>query len=241
MCNGVGAAIEILDPLAHELASDRTVITFDAPGAGCSPAPAYPYRLPVLAVAIAKAMRQMGFQSFDVLGYSWGGALAQQIALSYPARCRRVVLMCTATFSLSVPPSPLVLMRMVTPRRYRNPDYAVRIAPLIYGGTTRHNKQQVRAVFARTAGRVNRQGYFYQLVAVAGWTSLAWLHCLRQPVLLHLGNDDPLIPALNGAIMHKLIPRATLSLFQGGHLDPLLHAEDHAPQIRSFLSAPEAS
>jgi pimeloyl-ACP methyl ester carboxylesterase len=54
---------------------------------------------------------------FDVLGISWGGALAQQIAFQNPRRCRRLVLVSTTTGCAMVPARPRVLARMATSRR----------------------------------------------------------------------------------------------------------------------------
>ena len=72
---------------------------------------------------------QLGHRRFDVLGVSWGGALAQQLAFANPQTCRRVVLVATATGALMIPPNPWVLLKMATPRRHR--DVATRAC---YGG-----------------------------------------------------------------------------------------------------------
>jgi pimeloyl-ACP methyl ester carboxylesterase len=72
----------------------------------------------------------------------------------------------------------------------------------------------------------------------AGWTSLPLLPLLHRPTLLLAGADDPLIPLINGHIMHRLIPGSELVVYPGGHLD--LVAEPHrlAPVIERFLRAP---
>lgn len=59
----------------------------------------------------------------DVLGLSWGGALAQQFAFQNPRRCRRLVLVATGTGAMMVPAQPRVLTKMLTPRRFSDPDY----------------------------------------------------------------------------------------------------------------------
>lgn len=63
-----------------------------------------------------------------MLGLSWGGALAQQFALQNPRRCRRLVLVATATGALMVPGRPRVLAKMLTPHRFTDADYAASIA-----------------------------------------------------------------------------------------------------------------
>jgi pimeloyl-ACP methyl ester carboxylesterase len=74
---------------------------------------------------------------FDVLGISWGGRLAQQLAFQNPHRCRRLVLVSTGTGMLMVPARSWVLSKMLTPRRYRDPAYPRWIAAELYGGRIR--------------------------------------------------------------------------------------------------------
>jgi hypothetical protein len=54
---------------------------------------------------------------------------------------------------------------------------------------------------------VTSLGYLFQLLAMTGWTSLPWLWSLRQPTLVPMGRDDPLVPPVNGRILARLIPR----------------------------------
>src|SRR5438128_456770 len=68
-------------------------------------------------------------------------------------------------------------------------------------------------------------GYYGQLLAGLGWTSIYWLHRLRQPTLVLAGKDDPIVPPINARIMARLIPNATFQLFKGGHLFPLTEKE----------------
>ena len=91
----------------------------------------------MLAWFLVRLLDRLGYDEFDILGISWGGGLAQQVAFQHPRRCRRLVLVSTATGSLMVPANPWVLAKMVTPRRYRDPDYATSIAAQLYGGRLR--------------------------------------------------------------------------------------------------------
>ena len=105
-----------------------------------------PYNFPMLAWFLARLLDRLGYDAFDVLGISWGGGLAQQVAFQHPRRCRRLVLVSTATGSLMVPASPLVLRKMLTPRRYRDPDYAATIAAQLYGGRMRDEPDAARTL-----------------------------------------------------------------------------------------------
>src|SRR6476660_1882472 len=80
LCNGIGASLEVLDPFVAELGQDSTVIRFDVPGTGGSPPSALPYGFPYLAWVLGRVLSELGVGVVDVLGVSWGGALAQQFA-----------------------------------------------------------------------------------------------------------------------------------------------------------------
>ena len=79
----------------------------------------------------------LGYGRVDMLGYSWGGALAQQFAFQNPRRCRRLVLAATATGALMVPARPAVLAKMLTPRRFVDRDYLASIAATTWTSSVR--------------------------------------------------------------------------------------------------------
>jgi poly(3-hydroxyalkanoate) depolymerase len=237
LCNGIGASLELLQPFVDELDPRRGVIRFDMPGIGGSPAPAVPYHLATLPSLLAGLLDQLGHDQADVLGISWGGGLAQQFALSRPGRVRRLVLVATGPGSLMVPGRPWVLLRMLTPRRHRDPGYAARIAGELYGGSARKDPIVARDLLHATTRLGPARGYYYQLIASLGWTSLPWLPMLRPPTLILAGDDDPIIPLVNGRIMHWLIPRSRLHIYRGGHLELAAAPERLAAAVEAFLDA----
>ena len=153
-------------------------------------------------------MTTLGYDRYDVLGISWGGGLAQQIAFQHPRRCRRLVLVSTATGSVMVPAGPRVLRKMVTPRRYRDAGYAVTVAAELYGGRMRERPDEVRRLMHDQSRVGSRRGYLLQLLAGAGWSSLPGLPFIRQPTLILAGDDDPLIPLVERPDPHRLLPNA---------------------------------
>jgi poly(3-hydroxyalkanoate) depolymerase len=238
LCNGIGARLELLQPFVDVLDPQRAVIRFDLPGIGGSPQPVVPYHLWTSAPLLSDLLDQLGYQQADVLGISWGGGLAQQFALRYPARVRRLVLVATGTGALMVPGHPRVLRHMLTPRRHRDPGYAASVAGEIYGGSLRDNPSRVREVLHNDASPGPGKGYYYQLLAAAGWTSLPMLPLLRTPTLILAGDDDPLTPVANARIMHRLIPRSELHVYHGGHLDLITHPKPMATLVETFLNNP---
>jgi len=236
LCNGIGANLELLAPFVAALAG-RTVVAFDVPGVGGSSVPLFPYRLRHVARLADELMRRLGHDGLiDVLGISWGGALAQQMAFDHPERCRRLVLAATSCGMFMVPGRLSVLRKLASPRRYRDPHYLRRVAPEIYGGALRRDAGLIDR-HARHIEPPHGLGYLYQLGAVWGWTSLLWLHRLRQPTLVLAGSEDPIVPAINGRILARLIPEARLETIADGHLFIVTSAAAVAASVASFLAA----
>jgi len=238
LINGIGASLELLAPFVAELDPAIEVIRFDPPGVGGSAPSPLPYRFSGLCRLIARLLDELGHDQVDVLGISWGGGVAQHFAAFQQARCRRLVLVATATGALMVPARPSVLAHMVTPRRYLNRGYLERVAGEIYGGSARADPARIAAAM-HDGNRVGPPGgYLHQLTAGAGWTSVPFLPWLRQPTLILSGDDDPLIPLANARLMYLLIPKSRLHIYRGGHLGLVTEAVTLAPVVDAFLAAP---
>jgi len=238
LCNGIGASLDLLQPFVDETDPRIEVVRFDVPGVGGSPMPKLPYNFALLACFVGRLLDRLGYDRFDALGISWGGGLAQQLAFQFPRRCRRLVLVSTGTGMLMVPARVSVLNKMLTPRRYRDPAYAKAIAAELYGGRMRRQPGEVRHVAYEQERLGPGTGYFLQLLAGVGWSSLPALPIIRQPTLILAGNDDPLIPLVNARIMRALIRDATLEVFDDGHLGLLTAADELGPLVSRFLTLP---
>jgi poly(3-hydroxyalkanoate) depolymerase len=232
--NGIGANWELARPFLEALTS-TTAIIFDVPGVGGSPKPLLPYRPSTLARLAAGLVAELGYAEIDVAGVSWGGAIAQQFAHQYPSLCRRLVLAATAPGVIMVPASLSVLTKMATPRRYIDKAYMSRIAADIYGGAFREDPSLIGRHAAAMHG-ARDLGYLFQLLALTGWTSLPWLWSLRQPTLVLMGSDDPLVPPVNGRILAALIPNAELRMIDDGHLFLVTRPAETAGLIEAFLA-----
>jgi poly(3-hydroxyalkanoate) depolymerase len=235
LCNGIGASLEVLTPFVDALPPSIEVVRFDVPGVGGSPLPNVPYSFAGMAVLMRRLLDRLGYQHVDVLGLSWGGALAQQFAFQHPMRCRRLVLVGTATGCLMVPAHPAVLQKMLTPRRYRDREYAHDVAADLYGGKIRHDPSRVRDVLHLRNVVASRRGYALQLAAGWGWSSLPALPLIRQPTLIVAGEDDPIVPLVNARVMKSLLPHSELLTHRDGHLGLLTSADEIAPAIAEFL------
>ena len=232
--NGIGASMELLQPITDEL-KNTTVIFYDAPGTGKSKAPPFPWRPKHHARLAAKLLDRLGFDRVNVLGISWGGMLAQQFARQYSKRTERLVLAATSPGHLMVPARPSVLIRMSNPLRYFAPEYMLALAPKIYGGSLRTNKARAKEHASKMMSP-SIKGYYFQMFSLLGWSSLPWLHKLRQPTLVLAGDDDPIVPLVNAKILASRIPNARLRVVDCGHLFLLTRAKVLAPEIEAFLS-----
>jgi poly(3-hydroxyalkanoate) depolymerase len=160
----------------------------------------------------------------------------QQFAFQYPRRCRRLILAATSPGHLMIPAAPSVLLRIATPRRYREPGYIRTVAGDIYGGAFRDSPERACAIL-RHVRWSSDYGYYLQLLAAFGWTSLPWLALLPQPTLVMVGRDDPLVPEANGRILAHLIPHARLVVVDDGHLFLITSAEESARRVSDFLGS----
>jgi poly(3-hydroxyalkanoate) depolymerase len=235
--NGLGANIELAQPFIDAL-DGPTVVIFDVPGVGGSRTPLSPYRPASIARLAAGLLDHLGYVKTDVLGVSWGGAIAQQFAFQYGSRCRRLILAATSPGALMIPAHPSVLLKMATPRRYLDREYARRVAGEVYGGAFRNDPEAAEQTL-RHVRFSSRRGYYLQLAAACGWTSLPWLFLLRQPTLVMAGADDPIVPTINARILQWLIPDARLEILDCGHLFLVTLPAESARIVDAFLMEPD--
>jgi len=170
------------------LLEGRTVITFDAPGVGASETPVVPYSMPMLSDVAARVLDTVGIEKADVVGYSHGGAVAQQFAVGHPTRVNRLVLLATACGIGAVPGRPSdVTQILLTPNR----------------GTR--------------WPRPHPLGLLWQILAISTWSSIPVLGCIDAPTLVVCGEHDRAVPPANSRLLAARIPDARLITIQDGH------------------------
>jgi poly(3-hydroxyalkanoate) depolymerase len=238
---GVGASLELSVPFERALNQHGLqTLAIDAPGTGKSSRYKWPRRMPGLARTVERTVEALGYDRVDVIGVSFGGVLAQQLAHQAPQRVRRLVLAATAAgvpFLGGVPGSPRALLSLATPRRYQSPDYYRRIAGELYGGEARRDPDALlHGSIARFSEAPSLRGYLDQLYAISFWTGMPWLWRLRQQTLVLVGDDDPIVPVINGRILTAVIPHARLEIIRGGgHLFLLERPTEIAALVADFL------
>lgn len=239
--NGIGANIEAVAPLATAL-DDRGFIMFDMPGVGGSPDPIIPYNIVTMAWTTAQLLDRFGLDVVDVVGISWGGGMAQHFAIQHPGRTRRLVLVATSAGMLMVPGNPAALTKMANPRRYIDADYMAKHFKTLYGGALGNElgMEDGKEDHIARLSPPSPRGYMYQLLAMLGWTSAPALPFMKKETLIMMGDDDQIVPLINGKFLKSLIPNSELVVMEGGgHLFLLSHKEQSVAAIRTFLDTPD--
>jgi len=211
LINGMTRPLQSWEPFIRALPG-RTVVSFDAPGVGDSPTPVLPLSIPALAEIAVAVLDAAGLDAADVLGFSHGGAVAQQLAGEFPGRVRRLVLVATSCGVGATPGRTRdILTGLGTP-----------------GG-------------ADPWPPADAMGALWQSLAFSNWSSIPFLGAIAAPTLVVCGNRDRVVEPANSRVLARRIPDASLVMLPGGHdlqrTDP---ARALARIVEDFLTARSA-
>jgi poly(3-hydroxyoctanoate) depolymerase len=234
LIGGVWGQVGLWEDVLPHLRGFQT-IAFDPPGIGATELPARPYSPRRLASFAARVLEAIGVERAHVLGVSLGGAVAQEFARAFPDRVDRLVLVSTS-YGVPARVGRLgVLLRFLRPRAYGDLRQLERNAGQIFGGRLRTQPKLVHKWHLRPPR--NLKAYLWRLLGTAGWSSLPWLHRLSRPTLVVHGDDDPIVPLVNGRALAWRIPLGSLHVVEGGgHLMLLDSAAEIFPVITDFLN-----
>jgi poly(3-hydroxyoctanoate) depolymerase len=236
--SGIWGEVGLWERLLPYLSGFRT-IAFDPPGIGRSQMPTFPLTMPALARFGTAVLDELGIDSAHMLGASFGGALAQQTAISHPERLRRLVLVSTSFGGFAKPGSLTAFWHFIRPGSY-HPQRLERVAGEMFGGRLRTEPELVRSMHIRRP--TNTLAVMYRLAPLFGWTSLPWLWTIRHPTLVVAGDDDPITPLFNHRVIASMVPGARLHIVRGGgHLALLDSAPEVGPVVASFLRGEPAA
>jgi poly(3-hydroxyoctanoate) depolymerase len=238
LITGLGGSTDQWTAFAQQF-QHRCVIRFDVPGMGLSSATYTPIPVAAVAELAVAVLDALKVECADVVGYSYGGAVAQQLAFEHPERVCRLVLAATNCGVGAVPGSYAAMASLSTPLRYYSPTYFDRNAAALYGGMTGRDLSMRRRMMAeRHRHPPSAYGYSMQLLGTVGWSSLHFLSRIPHDTLVICGDDDPLVPVVNAETLAKRIPRARLEIVRrSGHLFLWDEAKRLAVRVRRFLDA----
>jgi pimeloyl-ACP methyl ester carboxylesterase len=232
--SGIWGEVGLWAQLLPHFQGFRT-IAFDPPGIGRTQMPRLPMTMWGLAEFGTAVLDELGVASAHVLGASFGGAVAQQMAVTHASRVRRLVLVSTSFGGFAMPGDVSAMWHFVNPASY-HPARLEKVAGTMFGGRLRTEPELVRTMHIRRPKSPWQA--MYRMAPLFAWTSLPWLWAIRQPTLVVAGDDDPVTPHINHRLMATLIPRAQLHTVPGGgHLTLIDSAAEVVPVITRFLHA----
>jgi poly(3-hydroxyoctanoate) depolymerase len=234
LINGLGANIEMWTPFRRSLGARHT-IAFDAPGTGGSSTPLRPLSMRQLASVTIDLLDVLGHTEVDVLGYSFGGAIAQEVARATGTdRIHRLVLAATTCGWGALPGDPIALLALLTPARYYFGPATAAVTTLFGEGSLRDFATADTARLLRPPDPV---GYWWQVLAAAGWSSLPWLRNVRVPTLVLAPERDRMVRASTSRLLARRIPDARLEVVPGASHFFLLREDTRevARTITGFL------
>ncbi len=235
--SGTGADLRTPRAQVTDIDKNFTVLRYDQRGLGRTEIPVPPYSMEDYGNDAAALLSALDITKANVIGISFGGMVAQHLALKHPDMVNKLVLACTSpggpeysSFDLRtilqqpVTRQPAHWLRLLDSRyRNKNPDLPIikAIEELITAGNR---------VFPNnlTPGLMN------QLEARSTHDVIDLLPHLNQPTLIVGGYYDRVAPERNLQKLHDLIPNSDIEIFNGGHLF-MLQDTTAWPRIASFL------
>jgi pimeloyl-ACP methyl ester carboxylesterase len=196
----------------------RTIF-FDNRGMGRSDVPRGPYRMRLMAQDAAAVLDAAGVPAAHIIGASMGGMIAQELALRHPQRVLSLLLGCTSYGGLlarwpSLSNAPRKLL-MGEKSRVSREDALI---PLLYSPSTAMEliEEDWRV---RSGCNWSYRGFWGQFGGILLWNSYLRLPRIEAPTLVVHGEDDKLVPPVNGRVVARRIPRARFELLpRAGHI-----------------------
>ena len=242
LLNYFAANMDDWDPkITDGLAAERDVIIFDYAGIGRSTG-AVPSTVAAMTQDFANLCRKLDVTSFDIVGFSLGGMIAQQLAFEFPDMTRRIILLGTGprggegmTFTeLSVndldDPASLLMNAFFTPSNASKAAGHAYLERLKLRATDRDEP-------------VSRQAAIAQLKSIREWGAIpaenrfAMLARIHQPILIVHGNKDVVVKPINAFLLAEHLPNAQLIIYpDASHGAQSQHAETFLEHARLFLS-----
>ena len=226
-------------PLPALLAPDFAVLLFDNRGVGESDVPEGPYAVSQMAADAVAVLDDAGVERAHVLGVSLGGYIAQEIALTYPDRVRKLVLGSTAPGGTRSHPMPQAGLEAFGrfPTMEREAGLRLMVESSLGAHGVRERPELVEEIFAyRLEHAPTLAGWQAQAYAGATFDAYDRAPSIAAPTLVIHGGADTVVDPRNADLLTELIPGAQAEVVpERGHLLIWEEAELLAPVVREFL------
>jgi pimeloyl-ACP methyl ester carboxylesterase len=230
LVHGLMVTGEMFEPIIGHLASRYRVIVPDLRGHGRSRELPPPYTAEQLASDLARLLDHLSIESTAVLGYSQGGAIAQQLVLDFPNRCRRLVLACTYAFNMATFREKLeghlvpLLIRILGMRRF---------AQLVISQGLKQVGRERAVWVVDLIARQDRDLMVSAWRETMAFDSRSRLAGIKCQTLVIAGSDDQAVPIHHARTIHDGISGSQLVIVEGvdhaliwAHPDELIGAVD---------------
>ncbi|TCS12061.1 alpha/beta hydrolase [Caulobacter sp. BK020] len=224
MLNHLGATLDNFDPrVVDGLASQHRVVALDNRGVGGSSG-SVPRDIAAMARDAVAFIRAMGFQQVDLLGFSMGGFVAQQIVLSEPALVRRLILTGTGPAGgVGIDKVTGISVRAMIKGALTSNDPKLYLFFTKTANGRRAGHEFLARLKERTADRdkpITLAAFGRQLTAIKRWARQARqdLSVITQPTFVANGDDDRMVPTENSRDLARRIAGAKLAIYaDAGH------------------------
>ena len=218
------------------LSTNHTVIVFDNRGIGNTTVGSKNFTIEQFAADSAELLDALKINKSDVLGYSMGGMIAQQLTLNYPDKVDDLIIYASyCGGNQSIPPNP-ELFKQTTNLSASADDIKKRIVPLLFTSNWIKQNPDYLEKFASFVfppiDILKRQGE-----AVFSWEGMCdQLKNVSQDTLVVTGTDDLVLSFANSKILTENIPGAWLAQFKdGGHGLMSQYPERLSTIVNTFL------
>ena len=239
LVSGVGRTCRLWDGVTSELSKSNSLILLDNRGLGRSIAKRPAHSLADLAVDLVELLDHLQLQRAHVIGISFGGLVAQQLALDHPSRVDRLVLVsCSNRFSpylLGVAKLLAQALRHCPPEMFLQTIELLGSAPQFFDA---HAEEIGQKIATECEDGMPRGAVAKQLRCV-GCRDMAdgQEYRITAPTLVVAGEQDMLIPACYAREMARQIPDSEFLLVRGcGHNPFTEKPEQVVPRVLEFLA-----
>ena len=224
----------------ENLASHFRVITFDPRGISRSEiSDAEKVSIEAIATDVAEMLEALGIETADVLGVSFGGFVAQELALRFPNRVRRLVLASTSFGGPNhVAPSMQVLSAFASTEGLNTSDRIRRYLTVAFSPefVAAHADTVERFCTLREENFVPPDVYMQQLQAALDFNVEARVSEMQAESLVITGDNDVVVPPQNSRNLAASIPNARLEVIEGsGHMAFVEKADEFNRIVTAFL------
>ena len=219
LLNGIGLDLSAWGPLVQELCGERQLVLLETRGSGLSGPPPEPCSTARLAADALALLDHLSLDSVDVLGFSLGGLVAQELAILAPDRIRSLVLAATAArlpgrTRRVIDVWRRLLLAGVEADAFRREQFA-----WVFGPATLENDALVEGALATLADAPapSARGFAAQADACLAHDTRERASRIGAPALVLAGEDDVLLPATTAETLAELLPRGRFERHPGGH------------------------